>query len=211
MRISINSELEPIDALRLLREAGFEPWGGGKLGQRRIAPKVTGYSFQGLDAKSCILFTRTVTISRSAFIGWDSSASDQTDSGVVVSRDPTWYFAFEQSADGKTMTKKRMVLEIGMGTDIRGADPTKAACRALRDALWHNSLSIARALGHPLEAMIVGNHGQLVWQSLLADDIFDEVIRLRLMNGIANMDAFVIFCIGQAGRSPVGIEDDSRG
>ena len=38
------------------------------------------------------------------------------------------------------MTKKRMVLEIGMGTDIRGADPTKAACRALRDALWHNSL-----------------------------------------------------------------------
>src|SRR5947208_10076931 len=35
---------------------------------------------------------------------------------------------------------KRMVLEIGMGTDIRGADPTKAACRAVRDALWHNSL-----------------------------------------------------------------------
>ena len=50
------------------------------------------------------------------------------------------------------MTKKRMVLEIGMGTDIRGADPTKAACRALRDALWHNSLSIATALGQPLDA-----------------------------------------------------------
>src|SRR5712672_1092916 len=58
----------------------------------------------------------------------------------------------------KTMTKKRMVLEIGMGTDIRGADPTKAACRALRDALWHNSLSIAPALGHPLDAMIVDVH-----------------------------------------------------
>ena len=56
------------------------------------------------------------------------------------------------------MGKKRMVLEIGMGTDIRGADPTKAACRALRDALWHNSLSIAPALGHPLEAMIVDIH-----------------------------------------------------
>jgi GxGxDxHG motif protein len=41
------------------------------------------------------------------------------------------------------MAQKRMVLEIGMGTDIRGADPTKAACRALRDALWHNSLSTA--------------------------------------------------------------------
>ena len=56
------------------------------------------------------------------------------------------------------MTKKRMVLEMGMGTDIRGADPTKAACRALRDALWHNSLSIAPALGHPLDAMIVDIH-----------------------------------------------------
>jgi uncharacterized protein (TIGR02058 family) len=54
--------------------------------------------------------------------------------------------------------KKRMVLEMGMGTDIRGAEPTKAACRAVRDALWHNSLSIAPALGQPLEAMIVDIH-----------------------------------------------------
>jgi uncharacterized protein (TIGR02058 family) len=57
-----------------------------------------------------------------------------------------------------TMAKKRMVLEIGMGTDIRGADPTKTACRAVRDALWHNSLSIAPALGYPLDAMIVDIH-----------------------------------------------------
>jgi uncharacterized protein (TIGR02058 family) len=56
------------------------------------------------------------------------------------------------------MTKKHMVLEIGMGTDIRGADPTKAACRALRDALWHNSLSIATAFGQPLDAMIISVH-----------------------------------------------------
>src|SRR6266576_700279 len=56
------------------------------------------------------------------------------------------------------MAKKRIVLEFGMGTDIRGADPTKAACRALRDALWHNSLSIATALGQPLDAMIVDVH-----------------------------------------------------
>ena len=53
------------------------------------------------------------------------------------------------------MALKRMVLEIGMGTDIRGADSTKAAVRALRDALWHNSLSVATALGKPLEAMQV--------------------------------------------------------
>ncbi|MDP6342813.1 MAG: Lin0512 family protein, partial [Alphaproteobacteria bacterium] len=45
------------------------------------------------------------------------------------------------------MPLKRMVLEIGMGTDIRGGEPTKAAVRALRDALWHNSLTVANALG----------------------------------------------------------------
>ena len=53
------------------------------------------------------------------------------------------------------MPLKRMVLQIGMGTDIRGADPTKAAVRALRDALWHNSLSVADALGQHVDSMQV--------------------------------------------------------
>ena len=45
------------------------------------------------------------------------------------------------------MALKRVALEIGMGTDIRGGDYTKAAVRALRDALWHNSLTVATAVG----------------------------------------------------------------
>ena len=53
------------------------------------------------------------------------------------------------------MAMKRMVLEIGMGTDIRGRDPTKAAVRALRDALWHNSLTITNALGVDIDSMRV--------------------------------------------------------
>ncbi|HKI98198.1 MAG TPA: Lin0512 family protein [bacterium] len=53
------------------------------------------------------------------------------------------------------MTWKRVVLEIGMGTDIRGVDSTKAAVRALRDALWHNSLSVAKALGMSTDSMRV--------------------------------------------------------
>src|SRR5688572_858602 len=53
------------------------------------------------------------------------------------------------------MSLKRMVLEIGMGTDIRGADYTKAAVRALRDALWHNTLDIAAALQMPTVSMVV--------------------------------------------------------
>ena len=53
------------------------------------------------------------------------------------------------------MALKRMVLQIGMGTDIRGRDYTKAAVRALRDALWHNSLNVADALGMPTDSMVV--------------------------------------------------------
>lgn len=53
------------------------------------------------------------------------------------------------------MTYRRMVVEMGMGTDLQGADYTRAAVRALRDALWHNSLTIAPAFGLPREAMKV--------------------------------------------------------
>ena len=53
------------------------------------------------------------------------------------------------------MPRKRMLMEMGMGTDLRGQDYTKAAVRGLKDALWHNSISIAPALGYPREAMHV--------------------------------------------------------
>lgn len=53
------------------------------------------------------------------------------------------------------MAWKRVVVEMGMGTDIRGGDYTKAAVRALRDALWHNALSVTRALGMDVDSMRV--------------------------------------------------------
>ena len=53
------------------------------------------------------------------------------------------------------MAMKRVMVEIGMGTDIRGPDYTKAAVRALRDALWHNGLSVANAFGKPTDSMVV--------------------------------------------------------
>ena len=53
------------------------------------------------------------------------------------------------------MALKRVMVEIGMGTDIRGTDYTTAAVRALRDALWHNSLSIADAVGLDVDSMRV--------------------------------------------------------
>ena len=57
--------------------------------------------------------------------------------------------------EGTEAMLKRVAVEIGMGTDIRGADYTKAAVRALRDALWHNSLNVADALGKPVDSMVV--------------------------------------------------------
>lgn len=53
------------------------------------------------------------------------------------------------------MALKRMVTEFGMGTDIRGGDDTKAAVRALRDALWRHSLTVTAAFGVDADAMHV--------------------------------------------------------
>ena len=53
------------------------------------------------------------------------------------------------------MAKKRVVMELGMGTSLRRQDYTKAAVRALQDALWHNSLTMADAFGFSREDMIV--------------------------------------------------------
>ena len=53
------------------------------------------------------------------------------------------------------MAKKRMVMELGMGSSLRQQDYTRAACRAVEDALWHNSLSIADAFGIDRSAMLI--------------------------------------------------------
>ena len=53
------------------------------------------------------------------------------------------------------MAKTRVAMEFGMGTSLRQADYTKAAVRALSDALWHNSLSMAEAFGFDKSDMIV--------------------------------------------------------
>jgi uncharacterized protein (TIGR02058 family) len=42
--------------------------------------------------------------------------------------------------------KTRIILELGSGNDLHGADYTKAALRAVQDALHHSSLSFIRSL-----------------------------------------------------------------
>lgn len=40
----------------------------------------------------------------------------------------------------------RLILELGAGNDLYGEDYTKAACRAVHDALHHSSLTLFRTL-----------------------------------------------------------------
>ena len=44
------------------------------------------------------------------------------------------------------MPKTRVILELGSGNDLHGSDYTKAALRAVQDALHHSSLSFVRSL-----------------------------------------------------------------
>lgn len=53
------------------------------------------------------------------------------------------------------MPMKRVILEMGTGNDLHGADYTKAALRAVQDALHHSSLSIARSLDLDTKTMQV--------------------------------------------------------
>ena len=41
---------------------------------------------------------------------------------------------------------KSLILELGAGNDLYGEDYTKAACRAVQDALHHSSLTLFQSL-----------------------------------------------------------------
>ncbi len=45
------------------------------------------------------------------------------------------------------MALKRVITEFGAGNDLHGGDYTKAALRAVQDAIHHSSLSLIRSLG----------------------------------------------------------------
>jgi len=59
------------------------------------------------------------------------------------------------SADERLPAPRRLILETGVGADLRGEDVTKAARRAVRDALHHSSLALFGSLGIPAASMHV--------------------------------------------------------
>jgi uncharacterized protein (TIGR02058 family) len=53
------------------------------------------------------------------------------------------------------MPAKRVILELGTGNDLHGGDYTKAAVRAVQDAIHHSSLTMIRTLKVERSAMHV--------------------------------------------------------
>ncbi len=53
------------------------------------------------------------------------------------------------------MTLRRIITEFGSGNDLHGGDYTKAAVRAVEDAIHHSSLSLIRSLAIDAKTMQV--------------------------------------------------------
>ena len=53
------------------------------------------------------------------------------------------------------MPQHRLLTEFGMGSSLRRQDYTEASVRALKDALWHNSINLAELFGFEKEQMII--------------------------------------------------------
>ena len=53
------------------------------------------------------------------------------------------------------MAEQRVILEMGTGNDLYGGDYTKAACRAVHDALHHSSIVLFKSLGYEYRDMRV--------------------------------------------------------
>jgi uncharacterized protein (TIGR02058 family) len=53
------------------------------------------------------------------------------------------------------MARVRCITEMGMGVDVHGKDATKAARRAVSDAIRHSSLGFHRMLGKTASELIV--------------------------------------------------------
>ena len=53
------------------------------------------------------------------------------------------------------MARVRCITEMGMGVDVHGKDATKAAKRAVSDAIRHSSISFPRVMGKTAHDMFV--------------------------------------------------------
>ncbi|SHE77902.1 conserved hypothetical protein [Modicisalibacter ilicicola DSM 19980] len=82
-------------------------------------------------------------------------------------------------------TEKRVILEMGTGNDLYGGDYTKAASRAIQDALHHSSIVLFKSLGY--------DHGLMRVQVTIGvqepDKVDTEALAAELPRGRAEVAA----------------------
>lgn len=83
------------------------------------------------------------------------------------------------------MAMKRIILEMGTGNDLHGGDYTKAALRAVQDALHHSSLAFIRTLGLDIRTMQV----EVTIGVQQPDQVDIEAVRKSLPYGIVTAKA----------------------
>ncbi len=84
------------------------------------------------------------------------------------------------------MTPPRIILELGSGNDLHGGDYTKAALRAVQDALHHSSLSLIRSLGIDAKTQMFVEVTIGVQQP---DKVDTEAVKRTLPHGIVTVNA----------------------
>jgi uncharacterized protein (TIGR02058 family) len=90
------------------------------------------------------------------------------------------------------MALKRIILEMGTGNDLYGEDYTKAACRAVQDALHHSSLTLFRSLGLDRDGMVVNitvgvQKPDLVDTQLVASQVPYGTVNVKVTTGGLNV------------------------
>ena len=87
---------------------------------------------------------------------------------------------------------KRIILEMGTGNDLYGEDYTKAACRAVEDAIRHSSLILFRSLGFDhadmqVQVTIGVQHPEKVDADLVAQKLPRGTASVRVVKGGLNV------------------------
>jgi uncharacterized protein (TIGR02058 family) len=86
------------------------------------------------------------------------------------------------------MMKTRVILELGSGTDLHGSDYTKAALRAVDDALHHSSLTFVSSLnldrnGLDVDVTIGVQHPELVDLERVRGSLPSGSVTVRAVKG----------------------------
>jgi uncharacterized protein (TIGR02058 family) len=96
------------------------------------------------------------------------------------------------------MAARRVILEMGTGNDLHGGDYTKAAIRAVQDAIHHSSLSMIRSLGVDSRKMQV----EVTIGVQQPGKVDTEAVRATLPHGLVTVKAV---------KGGLDVPDDERG